>query len=208
MKLKVAVLLTVFAMFAFVLTQVVTEAQADVEMGQGGIEIGAVVENFTLADTDGAAKSLNDLKGKKGTVVVWLSAQCPVVKAYKDRINEIATEYQAKGIAFVGINSNATEDLNWVKSNKTDFGYNFPVLIDKNNVLADKWGATVTPEVYYLDSKNVLLYHGAIDNDRSGRNITDAYLKAAFESALAGKAIAKTRANAFGCEIKRAAKSE
>jgi peroxiredoxin len=208
MKLKVAVLLTVFAMFAFVLSQVMTEAQADVEMGKGGIEIGAVVENFTLADTDGAAKSLNDLKGKKGTVVVWLSAQCPVVKAYKDRINEVAAEYQAKGIAFVGINSNATEDLNWVKSNKTEFGYNFPLLIDKNNVLADKWGATVTPEVYYLDAKNVLLYHGAIDNDRSGRNITDQYLKTAFDSALAGKAIAKTRANAFGCEIKRAAKSE
>ncbi len=208
MKLKVAVLLTVFAMFAFVLSQVMTEAQADVEMGKGGIEIGAVVENFTLADTDGAAKSLNDLKGKKGTVVVWLSAQCPVVKAYKDRINEVAAEYQAKGIAFVGINSNATEDLNWVKSNKTEFGYNFPLLIDKNNVLADKWGATVTPEVYYLDAKNVLLYHGAIDNDRSGRNITDQYLKTAFDSALAGKAIVKTRANAFGCEIKRAGKSE
>ena len=203
MKLKVAVLLTVFAMFAFVLSQVMTEAQADVEMGQGGIEIGAVVENFTLADTDGATKSLNDLKGKKGTVVVWLSAQCPVVKAYKDRINEIATEYQAKGIAFVGINSNATEDLNWVKSNKTDFGYNFPVLIDKNNVLADKWGATVTPEVYYLDPKNVLLYHGAIDNDRSGKAISDSYLRVAFDSALAGKPIAKTRVNAFGCSIKR-----
>ena len=100
--------------------------------------------------------------------------------------------------------SNATEELSWVKSNKAEVGYDFPVLIDKNNVLADKWGATVTPEVYYLDSKNVLLYHGAIDNDRGGRNITEAYLKTAFDSSLSGKAIAKTRANAFGCEIKRA----
>jgi peroxiredoxin len=197
MKLKGAVLFTLFAMMAFVLSPAMTQAR-------GGLEIGATVENFSLPDTDGATKSLNDLKGKKGTVVVWLSAQCPVVKAYKDRINEIAAEYQAKGIAFVGINSNATEDLNWVKSNKTEFGYNFPVLIDKGNVLADKWGATVTPEVYYLDSKNVLLYHGAIDNDRGGKNVTEQYLKTAFESALSGKPIAKTRANAFGCTIKRA----
>src|SRR5215204_118203 len=196
MKLKGAVLLTLFAAMAFVLSPVASEAR-------GGLEIGATVENFTLADTDGATKSLNDLKGKKGTVVVWLSAQCPVVKAYKDRINEIAAAYQAKGIAFVGINSNSTEDQNWVKTNKAEFGYNFPVLIDKGNVLADKWGATVTPEVYYLDSKNVLLYHGAIDNDRSGKNITDEYLKTAFDSALGGKAIVKTRANAFGCSIKR-----
>ncbi len=71
-------------------------------------------------------------------------------------------------------------------------------------MLADKWGASVTPEVYYLDAKNVLLYHGAIDNDRSGKNITEQYLKTAFDSSLAGKAIAKTRANAFGCTIKKA----
>ena len=201
MKLKGAVLLTLFAMLAFILSPVASEAR-------NGLEIGSTVENFSLTDTDGATKSLNDLKGKKGTVIVWLSAQCPVVKAYKDRINEIATAYQAKGIAFVGINSNATEDLTWVKSNKTEFGYNFPVLIDKGNVLADKWGASVTPEVYYLDSKNVLLYHGAIDNDRSGKNITDQYLKTAFDSALGGKAIVKTRANAFGCTIKRAGATE
>lgn len=198
MKLIVTAFFTIFAMLAFVVhPTTTTEARS-------GLEIGATVESFSLPDTDGATKSLDDLKGKKGTLIVWLSAQCPVVKAYKDRINEIAAAYQAKGIAFVGINSNATEDLNWVKSNKTEFGYNFPVLIDKGNVLADKWGATVTPEVYYLDSKNVLRYHGAIDNDRNGKNITDQYLKTAFDSALGGKDIAKTRAAAFGCSIKRA----
>jgi len=126
------------------------------------------------------------------------------VKGYKDRINEIAAAYQAKGINFVGINSNATEDLAWVKSNMAEFGYKFPILIDKGNVLADKWGATVTPEVYYFDAKNVLLYHGAIDNDRSGKNVQEQYLKTAFDSALGGKKIERTRANAFGCTIKRA----
>ena len=168
-----------------------------------GLEIGATVESFSLPDVDGKAHTLDGLKGKNGTVVVWLSAQCPVVKAYKDRINGIAADYQAKGINFVGINSNATEDAAWVKSNIAEFGYKFPVLIDKGNVLADKWGATVTPEVYYLDKKNVLLYHGAIDNDRSGTNVTDPFLKAAFDSSLNGKPIAKTRANAFGCSIKK-----
>lgn len=170
----------------------------------GGLEIGATVENFTLPDTEGVERSLNDLKGKNGTLVIWLSAQCPVVKAYKDRINEIAAAYKAKGVNFVGINSNATEDLNWVKSNMAEFGYDFPMLIDKANVLADKWGATVTPEVYYFDAKNVLRYHGAIDNDRSGKNIQEEYLKTAFDASLSGKAIEKAKTNAFGCTIKRA----
>jgi hypothetical protein len=117
MKLKGAVLLTVFAIVAvaaFVLNYAMTEAGGTTASPSGGLEIGATVENFSLTDTDGAAKSLNDLKGKNGTLVVWLSAQCPVVKAYKDRINEVAAEYQSKGIAFIGINSNSTEDLNWV----------------------------------------------------------------------------------------------
>ncbi len=196
MKRKLAVLATFFAMLAFVAYPGMTQA--------GGLEIGATVDSFSLPDTDGTIQTLDKLKGKNGTLVVWLSAQCPVVKGYKDRINEIAAEYQARGINFIGINSNVTEDLAWVKSNITEFGYKFPMLIDKGNVLADKWGASVTPEVYYFDAKNVLLYHGAIDNDKSGKNIQERYLKTAFDSALGGKKIEKTRANAFGCTIKRA----
>ena len=193
----VIALAAVFATVSFV-------SQPTTVFASGGIEIGATAENFSLPDVDGKMQTLNALKGKNGTLVVWLSAQCPVVKGYKDRINEIAAEYQAKGINFVGINSNSTEDLNWVKSNIAEFGYKFPVLIDKNNVLADKWGATVTPEVYYFNDKNVLIYHGAIDNDRSGRNVTEGYLKTAFTESLGGKPVTKTKANAFGCSIKRA----
>lgn len=169
-----------------------------------GIEIGATMDNFSMPDLDGKTRTLADLKGKNGSVVVFLSAQCPVVKGYNERIVQIANDYAAKGINFIGINSNATEDLNWVKTDAAAVGYKFPVLIDKGNVFADKLGATVTPEVYYLDAKNVLLYHGAIDNDRSGKAITDTYLKTAFDASLAGKKIDKTKANAFGCTIKRA----
>jgi len=169
-----------------------------------GIEVGATMDNFSMPDLNGKAQSLNDLKGKNGAVVVFLSAQCPVVKGYNERINQIAGEYAAKGINFIGINSNSTEDLNWVKTDAAAVGYKFLVLIDKGNKFADKVGANVTPEVYYLDAKNVLLYHGAIDNDRSGKTVTEQYLKTAFDSSLSGKPVARKSANAFGCTIKRA----
>ena len=165
--------------------------------------IGSTVESFTLPDINGSNQTLKDLSGKNGAVVVFLSAQCPVVRGYVSRINQLAADYQARGINFIGINSNATENLNWVKSNATEYGYKFPVLIDKGSVLADKLGATVTPEVYYVDSNGKLLYHGAIDNDRSGKNVTETFLKAAFEASLNGKRIERTSANAFGCTIKR-----
>ena len=196
MRRSLLAFLAAFALAGFVMMPPVTEAN--------GLEIGSTVESFSLPDTDGKSHTLDSLRGKKGTVIVWLSAQCPVVAAYKDRINEIAAAYKDKGINFIGINSNATEDLTWVKSNAAEFGYKFPMLIDKGNVLADKWGATVTPEVYFLDNKNVLKYHGAIDNDRSGKNIQEQFLKTAFDSALTGKAIEKTKTAAFGCSIKKA----
>jgi len=191
---KSAVLVAVLTLVGFVLSPAASSA--------GDFAIGATLENFSLPDTNGKVQSFNDLKGKNGTVIVFLSAQCPVVKGYNERISQIAADYQAKGINFIGINSNATESNDWVKSNAAE-NYKFPVLKDEGNVIADKLGATVTPEVYYFDAKNVLLYHGAIDNDKSGKAITDPYLRTAFDSSLSGKAIAKTRANAFGCSIKR-----
>jgi len=194
---KSAVFLTVLMLLAFVL---------DPTVGQSAdFAVGTTLENFSLPDTAGKMQSFGELKGKNGTVIVFLSAQCPVVKGYNERISQIAADYQAKGINFIGINSNSTESLDWVKSNAAE-NYKFPVLIDKGNVFADKLGATVTPEAYYFDAKNVLQYHGAIDNDRSGRAVTDNFLKAAFDSTLAGKPVAKTRANAFGCSIKRVEK--
>ena len=167
-----------------------------------GIAVGATMENFSLPDLEGKMQTLDSLRGKNGAVVIFLSAQCPVVKGYNERIAQIAAEYQRKGINFIGINSNSTESLDWVKSNAAE-NYKFPVLIDRGNKFADKLGATVTPEVYYTDAKNVLVYHGAIDNDGRGTNITDAYLRTAFDASLAGKRIEKTSAKAFGCSIKR-----
>lgn len=169
-----------------------------------GLAVGATMENFKLADTNGAEKSLDDLKGKNGAILVFLSVQCPVVKGYDERIVKLAADYQAKGINVIGINSNSTESADRVKTHAAE-KYKFPVLIDKGNVLADKLGATVTPEIYYVNAKNVLVYQGAIDNDRSGENISMNYLNDAVEANLGGKAVAKTSAKAFGCSIKRAA---
>ena len=187
----------ILALLAFVST-------ANVGSAKGDFAVGTKLENFTLPDLSGAEQSFDKLKGKNGAVLVWVSAQCPVVKAYNPRINQVADELKAKGINLIGINSNATESLDWVKSDASEVGYKFPVLIDKGNVLADKLGASVTPEFYYFDQENVLLYHGALDNDRSGKNVTTNYLREAFDSALSKKPIKTAKTNAFGCSIKRA----
>ena len=166
------------------------------------LAVGTTVESFKLSDTNGAERSLDDLKGKNGAIVVFVSAQCPTVKQYNERISRFAADFAAKEISVIGINSNGTESLDWARSHAAE-NYKFPVLIDKGNVLADKLGANVTPEIYYLDAKNVLVYRGAIDNSSSGDEITKNYLRDAVEATLSGKPVEKRTANAIGCSIKR-----
>lgn len=190
---RASILFSVF-LLAFVL--MVSNANAE------GFTIGSTVENFKLSDTNGVEKSFNDLKGEKGTIVVFLSAQCPVVKLYNERLNAVVADYKVKGINFIGLNSNSTESLEWVKSH-TEENYKFPMLIDKDNIIADKWGASFTPEMYFFDKDNKLIYHGAIDNDRSGTNIKATYLRDAMNEYLGGKAITMNKTKAFGCTIKR-----
>jgi peroxiredoxin len=194
MKRLSILLAVIFATIAFV-------SFSDVS-AKGDFAVGATLENFKLSDTNGKEQSFNDLKGKNGAIVIFLSVQCPVVKGYDERIVKLAEDYKAKGVNVIGINSNATESPERVKTHAAE-KYKFPVLIDKGNILADKFGANVTPEIYYFNAKNILMYEGAIDNDRSGKTISNNYLRDALESSLSGKAIAKTSANAFGCSIKR-----
>ncbi|HEY0428785.1 MAG TPA: thioredoxin family protein [Pyrinomonadaceae bacterium] len=198
MKRKGILLITVTALLAFVSLNL-TGVKAD-------LAIGATIENFSLTDTNGKSQSFNDLKGKNGTVVVFVSAQCPVVRGYNERISRLAADYKAQGINFIGINSNSSESLEMIKSH-ADEHYKFPVLVDKGNVIADRLGANVTPEMFYFNEKNVLVYHGAIDNDKSGENISVNYLRDAIDATLTGKTVAKTTAYAIGCSIKRASKN-
>lgn len=167
-----------------------------------GLAVGGTLENFSLTDTNGKTQTLNDLKGSNGAVIIFVSAQCPVVRMYNERMNQIAADYKAKGINVIGVNSNVTEPPGEVKMHG-EATFKFPVLIDKNSSLADKLGAAYTPEAYFLNAKNVLVYHGAIDDDRSGRNIKEPYLKNAFDATLAGKKVEKASTVAFGCSIKR-----
>jgi peroxiredoxin len=191
-----------FAIAGFVFFNYISADVFNKSSPNDALAVGATVENFKLIDTSGAEKSLDDLKGKNGAVLVFVSAQCPVVKSYNKRISEFAVDFAAKGVNVIGINSNHTESPEQVKSHAEE-KYNFPVLIDKGNVFADKLGASVTPEIFYLNEKNILVYHGAIDNSRSGDNITENYLRDAVEANLGGKSVVKPNANAFGCSMKR-----
>ena len=169
----------------------------------GGVGIGQAVADFKLPDADGKEHSLASLKGEKGTVIIFISAQCPMVRAYNERIEKLAQDYRAKGVNVVGINSNVTESAADIKRHISENGFSFVVLRDRNNKIADMLGAERTPEVFFLDASNKLAYRGRIDNHRDVALVQTSDLRNAIEETLAGKPVSKTGAAAFGCTIKR-----
>jgi peroxiredoxin len=169
------------------------------------VAIGSIVSDFKLSDANGKEHSLASLRGKNGTVLIFISVQCPVSNAYNKRMAQLADEYKARGVNIVGVNSNVAETPDAIKQHAAANGLAFTILKDKSNKIADVLGARVTPEAYYLDASNKLVYRGRIDDadPRRGSEPTSQDLRNAIDATLNGKPVEKAQALAFGCSIKR-----
>ena len=165
--------------------------------------IGTTIDDFKLPDADGAEHSLKSLSGKNGAVILFVATKCPVSNAYNERMEKLAQDYKARGINVIGINSNNTEPAAEVKSHASEKHLTFTILKDDGNKIADRLGATRTPEAYVLDAGGKLVYHGRIDNSQNTANITANDLREALDEMLGGKPVTKTGGAAFGCTIKR-----
>ncbi|HAL56204.1 MAG TPA: thiol-disulfide isomerase, partial [Bacteroidetes bacterium] len=102
-----------------------------------------------------------------------------------------------------GINSNKQESAEEVKQHAKDNSFEFTILKDWKNVIADKLEATVTPEIYLLNPSFEILYHGRIDDSQRENKVTSKDLRAALDNVLAGKTVPVATTKAFGCTIKR-----
>ena len=180
-----------------------------VNIGADTVKMDKEVPNFTLKDAMDKAHSLKDLsQEKKVTVVMFISAQCPVFNDYNERIVALHNDYKDQGVQFIGINSNRNESVEEIAEHNKTNKFDFVVLKDLGNKIADKFGARRTPEVYLLDEKRRLRYRGAIDN--SQKNPETHYLRETLDLVVAGKEIPEDRkkTKAFGCTIKRVRKKQ
>lgn len=165
--------------------------------------IGDVVNDFTVENYDGNTYTLSK-SGAKATVIIFLSTECPFVQPYTERLNQLNSEFAPKGIAIWGINSNKTEPVEEVKNHAAEKEYNFPVLKDNNNVVADLFNAERTPEVFVIDNSTMkLLYHGRIDDNKDASSVTSNDLQNALNEFISGVEITNKENKAFGCTIKR-----
>jgi peroxiredoxin len=169
--------------------------------------IGKKLDAFQLRDYRGAERSLKDFADRKLIVLAFMGSECPVAKVYGPRLAQLSKEFEAKGVAFLGINANQQDSISSIAEYAKLNGITFPILKDVGNHLADQLGAVRTPEVFVLDGERAVRYWGRID-DQYGVGYTRPKigrrdLALALEELLAGKPVSQPTTTAPGCFIGR-----
>jgi peroxiredoxin len=177
-------------------------------LAEAKVNVGDKVADFGLTDVrSGKEVSLRELTGQQGVAVIFVATECPYSNAFNGVMADLAREYKARGVTVVGINPNQTEPAAAVKKHAEDHGLDFVILKDDKQVIADRLGATRTPEVFLLDRDMVVRYHGAIGNSKvpttKADQANDEELRPALDAIANGSPVAVAETKAFGCTIKR-----
>ena len=172
-------------------------------------DFGKKAENFQLKSTDNKIISLNDIKGKNGTLIMFICNHCPYVKAVIEDIVNDTNALKKEGINSVAIMSNDTKNYpedsfeNMIKfSNEHKF--NFPYLIDKDQEIAKKYNAICTPDFFGYNTKLELQYRGRMRELRDLKKISseESDLKKAMDLISTTDNGPKNQFPSMGCSIK------
>jgi peroxiredoxin len=173
------------------------------------LPLGTVAPSFRLPDTDGKIVSLDDFKGTPALLVAFICNHCPYVKHIRHDLARLAKEYQAKGVAVIGINANDVANYpddspEMMARERVEVGYSFPYLYDETQKTAHAYKAACTPDFYVFDKDQKLAYRGQLDASRPGNGlpITGNDLRAALDAVLSGKPISDDQRPSMGCNIK------
>ena len=174
------------------------------------LELGTPAPDFRLPEpATGTNVSLADLRGAKGLLVMFICNHCPYVKHIRSALAAFAREYQSRGLAIVGINSNDVANYpddapdKMVEEVKSA-GYIFPYLYDETQKVAKAYRAACTPDFFLFDGNQKLVYRGQFDDSRPRNDlpVTGADMRAAVDALLAGQPIAADQKPSLGCNIK------
>lgn len=172
------------------------------------LPLGTIAPDFTLPDPTGSARSLDDIAGAAGTLVVFVSNHCPYVKHIGPTLGARAGEWQAKGIGIVGINANdatikPADAPELMGPQAAEWGWQFPYLVDESQDVARAYRAACTPDFFLFGPDRTLAYRGRFDGATPGNTVpvTGTDLDAAITALIAGETIAD-QIHSVGCGIK------
>ncbi|PPR45955.1 MAG: hypothetical protein CFH16_01133 [Alphaproteobacteria bacterium MarineAlpha5_Bin6] len=123
--------------------------------------------NFRLLSVDNAFYTLNELKGKKGTVIVFICNHCPYVIEIVDKLAYEANELKKIEVNLIAIMSNDVESYpddsyDNMKKFSIEHKFKFHYLYDVNQEVAKKYGAECTPDFFGFNQRLQLHYRGRI----------------------------------------------
>ncbi len=173
------------------------------------LPLGTEAPDFRLPDTDGKIVALDDLRNAPALLVAFLCNHCPFVKHIRHEFATLAKDYQGKGVAVVGINSNDAANYpddspEMMVREKAEVGYIFPYLYDETQEVAKAYKAACTPDFYIFDADRKLAYRGQLDGSRPGNAtpVTGKDLRSALDAVLAGRPVGDDQRPSIGCNIK------
>ena len=172
------------------------------------VPLGKSAPNFKLTGIDGKTYSLDGFRGKNALVVMFICKHCPYVIAVQDRIAALAREFTPKGVQFVGINSNDTDQYpedspENMKLQAQEVGFEFPYLIDATQEVAHAYDAVCTPDIFIFDKALKLAYRGRIDDNwKDAQKVRRHDMHDALEALLTAEPVSTDQIPSMGCSIK------
>jgi peroxiredoxin len=174
------------------------------------LPLGTTAPDFILPEpATGRMVARADLEGTEGLLVMFLSNHCPFVKHLAHELAAFASEYQARGVAVVGINANDVANYPADSPEKMAEevglrGYSFPYLFDESQEVAKAYQAACTPDFFLFDGAGALVYRGQFDASRPSLDVgvTGEDLRAACDALLAGGGPLPRQIPSVGCNIK------
>jgi hypothetical protein len=138
---------------------------------------------------------------KKGSVVVFLSGQCPCSNAHVKHLVELSQQFP--DIKFIGIHSNANESVIESKEYFRSKNLAFPVFQDNSSEWADRLKAYRTPHAFLIDPEGKLVYQGGVTSSADPERADSFFLKVTLKKFIAGDKITNARSRVLGCQIAR-----
>ena len=135
-------------------------------------EFGWKAVDFELEGVDGKSYGLQDIRGPKGTLIMFICNHCPYVRSIVDRMVRDVEDLKAEGINTIAIMSNDTEaypddSFDNMKSFAARHGFNFPYVIDRTQAVARAYGAVCTPDFFGFNEDLELQYRGRLDESKT-----------------------------------------
>ncbi|SCX88120.1 Peroxiredoxin [Nonlabens sp. Hel1_33_55] len=174
------------------------------------LPLGTKAPEFDLLDTvSGNRFNFQDIKGEKGTVVMFICNHCPFVIHVNEELVRLANDYRVTGFGFVAISSNDVGAYNqdgprYMSRVADRNDYPFPYLYDETQEIAKAYDAACTPDFYVFDSEDELVYRGQLDDSRpkNGIPLTGRSIREALDALLGNKEVPKNQKPSMGCGIK------